>query len=136
MIHLDSHTDEKVLAYICLMLVITAGVWAQNAQTKAVPRMQVIPMPYHQASFRRDGVEITRYHFGQELHRPFLFPVIGPSGQSLTRMGHPRDPESHSHHNSVWISHNDVAGTNFWSDAGDGKIRHKRIIKYEDLSEC
>ncbi|MGD8500725.1 MAG: PmoA family protein, partial [Phycisphaerales bacterium] len=97
--------------------------------------MQVLPIPYHQASFQRDGVEITRYHFGPGLHRSFLFPVIGPSGRSLTRMGHPHDPESHSHHNSVWISHHDVNGTNFWSDGGKGKIRHKRIIKFEDAGE-
>ncbi|MHC4329832.1 MAG: DUF6807 family protein [Planctomycetota bacterium] len=56
---------------------------------KPVPRMQVVPMPYDQASFQRDGVELTRYHFGPGLHRPFLFPVSGPSGRSLTRMGHP-----------------------------------------------
>jgi hypothetical protein len=92
-------------------------------------------MPYQQASFQRDGVEITRYHFGQEINRPFLFPVIGPSGRPLTRMGHPRDPESHSHHNSVWISHTDVNGVDFWSDGGKGKIRHKRIVKLEDGGE-
>ncbi|MHC4084573.1 MAG: DUF6807 domain-containing protein [Planctomycetota bacterium] len=94
--------------------------------------MQVIPLPYHQASFQQDGLEIARYHFGPALHRPFIFPVIGPLGRSLTRMGHPHDPESHSHHNSVWISHHDVSGTDFWSDSGKGKIRHNRIIKFED----
>jgi hypothetical protein len=47
-------------------------------------------------------------------------------------MGHPHDPESHSHHNSVWISHHDVDGFDFWSDSGKGKIRHKRIVKFED----
>ena len=98
--------------------------------------MQVIPLPYHQASFQRDGVEIARYHFGTALHRPFIFPVIGPSSRSLTRMGHPHDPESHSHHNSVWISHNDIDGINFWSDGGKGKIRHKRIIKFEDSHQA
>lgn len=103
---------------------------------KPVPRMQVIPLPYHQASFHRDGVEIAQYHFGPSLHRPFIFPVIGPSGHSLTRMGHPHDPESHSHHNSVWISHNDVEGTNLWSDGGKGKIRHKRILHFEDGNQA
>jgi len=97
--------------------------------------MQVVPMPYDQASFQRDGVEIMRYHFGPGLHRPFAFPVIGPSGRSLTRMGHPHDPESHSHHNSVWISHFDVNGTDFWGDRGKGQIRHKRIIEFEDADE-
>lgn len=94
--------------------------------------MQLIPLPYNQVSFQRDGVEIARYHFGPSLNRPFIFPVIGPSGRSLTRMGHPHDPESHSHHNSVWISHNDVGGISFWSDGGKGKIRHKLIVKFED----
>jgi hypothetical protein len=114
---------------------MSAPVLAVSSAPKPVPRMQVIPMPHDQASFQRDGVEITRYHFGPGLHRPFLFPVIGPSGRSLTRMGHPHDPETHSHHNSVWISHNNVNGTDFWSDRGEGQIRHKRIAEYKDGDE-
>jgi len=79
-------------------------IFAQPAvpSPKPVPRLQVIPQPDHQASFQRDGVEIARYHFNPALNRPFVFPLIGPSGRSVTRMGHPRDPESHSHHNSQW----------------------------------
>ncbi len=102
---------------------------------KPVPNMQVIPMPYEQASIQRNGVEMTRYHFGSLLNRPFLFPVNGPTGRSLTRMAHPRDPESHSHHNSVWISHNDVNGVVFWGDRGKGKICHQRIVRYVDEGE-
>ncbi|OHB66487.1 MAG: hypothetical protein A2Y77_03145 [Planctomycetes bacterium RBG_13_62_9] len=105
------------------------------AEAKAVPRLQVVPQTYEQASFQREGVEITRYHFGAGLERPFLFPVIGPAGRSLTRMGHPHDPESHSHHNSVWMSHVDVGGVDFWSDRRLGIVRHKRIVKYEDEGE-
>ena len=97
--------------------------------------MQVIPLPDDRASFQRDGVELTRYHFGPGLRRPFLFPVIGPSGRSLTRMGHPHDPVSHSHHNSVWVSHNDVDGESFWDDRGPGRIAHRRVIRYDDGAE-
>ncbi|MBN2312325.1 MAG: PmoA family protein [Sedimentisphaerales bacterium] len=118
-----------------ILLMSTHGIVQASSTPKAVPGMQVIPMPYDQASFQRNGVELTRYHFGPGLHRPFLYPIIGPSGRSLTRMGHPHDPESHSHHNSVWISHHDIHGVNFWADQGDGKIRHKRIIEYEDADE-
>ena len=104
------------------------------AQPKSVPRMQAVPQPYEQVSFQRDGVEITRFHFGAGLRRPFVFPLIGPSGRSLTRMGHPQDPIGHSHHNSVWISHNDVNGVNFWGDAGKnlGRIVHQRVEKLTD----
>jgi len=128
---------RKILVLVFLAFLMGTNTRAQEAlpKPKPVPRMQVIPMPYYQASFQRNGVELTRYHFGPGLHRPFLFPIIGPSGRSLTRMGHPHDPESHSHHNSVWISHNDVGGVSFWSDRGGGKIRHKRIIKFEDFGE-
>ena len=129
--------NRRIFIYLVLATWIAANTSSQAAasEPKSVPLMQVVPMPYRQASFQRDGVELTRYHFGPGLHRPFLFPVIGPSGRSLTRMGHPHDPESHSHHNSVWISHNDVNGTSFWSDVGKGKIRHKRIVEFEDADE-
>lgn len=104
-------------------------------EPKPAPRLQVVPMPYGQASFQREGVEITRYHFGPGLERPFLYPVVGPAGRSLTRMGHPHDPEGHSHHNSVWMSHVDVGGVDFWSDKRLGVVRHKRIVGYEDEGE-
>jgi len=122
----------KVLVLLVFLMGTNASAQKAPSKPKRVPRLQVIPMPYNLASFQHNGVEIVRYHFGPGLHRPFLFPVIGPSGYSLTRMGHPHDPQSHSHHNSVWISHHDVNGTNFWSDGGGGKIRHKRIVKIED----
>jgi len=99
---------------------------------KPVPPLQIMPLPYDQAAFVRDGVEIARYHFGSGLRRPFLYPIMGPAGRSLTRMGHPWDPESHSHHNSVWVSHNDVEGVGFWSDQNAGRIIHRRIVGYED----
>jgi len=127
---------DVIVSFLAMCLIgIGAGAQEASVSPKPVPRLQVIPMPYGQASFRRDGAELTRYHFGGGLDRPFLFPVNGPSGRSLTRMGHPRDPESHSHHNSVWISHNDVDGVSFWNDGGKGKIRHRRIVKFEDGGE-
>jgi len=113
---------------------LTAAVQAQPTlpDPKPVPRMQAVPQPYDQVSFQRDGVEIARYHFGPTLNRPFVFPVIGPSGRSLTRMGHPHDPITHSHHNSIWISHHDVNGVSFWGDQGKGRIVHQKVELLDD----
>ena len=49
-------------------------------------------------------------------------------------MGHPHDPITHSHHNSVWISHSNVGGVDFWGDQGQGKGRivHQRVLEYWD----
>lgn len=98
--------------------------------------MQAVPLPDHQVSFQRDGIEIARYCFSPTLNRPFVFPVIGPAGRSLTRMGHPHDPESHSHHNSIWISHRDVDGANFWEDRSGARIIHQRIEQLDDGAEA
>src|SRR3954469_23426344 len=117
--------------YCLIGLLVTSTLCAEP---KAIPPLQLVPEPYEQISFQRDGTEIARYHFGPDLRRPFVFPIVGPSGISLTRMGHPHDPESHSHHNSVWISHNSVNGISFWEDHAKGKIVHQRIEQLEDDS--
>jgi hypothetical protein len=109
---------------------------ADRPAPKPVPLTQVVPQPYEQVSFQRDGRELARYHFGPGLRRPFVFPVVGPAGRSLTRMGHPQDPESHSHHNSVWVSHHDVNGVSFWDDRGKGRIVHRRVEKFDDADDA
>lgn len=103
------------------------------AAEKPFPTVQVVPLPGEQISFQWKGREITRYHHGTALPRPFLFPFNGPSGINLTRLGHPHDPVSHSHHNSIWISHRDLNGLNFWEDRGAGhRIQHQRVEQFFD----
>lgn len=121
-----------VLKLFVIGLVILAAV----GQAAEVPQLQAIPLPNNEVSFQRDGFEIARYHFAPDLRRPFVFPVIGPSGRSLTRMGHPHDPESHSHHNSIWISHHDVNGVSFWDDRAKGHIVHRRVLRFEDAMDA
>jgi len=116
------------------LLAATAVVAAEPAlpDARPVPRLQAVPQPQAQVSFQRDGIEIARYHFGRDGQRPFLFPVPGPSGRSLTRLGHPRDPESHSHHNSFWVAHQFVNGVNFWGDTSGARIVHLRTLRLDD----
>ena len=101
-------------------------------EAKPVPAVQVLPLPYDQASFTLEGSELTRYHFGPALRRPFWYPIVGPEARSLTRMGHPHDPMGHRHHYSVWITHNDVGGVSFWTDNGPARIVCQRVEEYTD----
>lgn len=103
-----------------------------QAQLKAPPRVEATPQPYDQLEFCADGEAKARYHFGVSLKRPFVFPLLGPAGRPLTRMGHPHDPAGHSHHNSVWIAHHDVDGVDFWGDAGKGRIVQHKVEKLTD----
>lgn len=97
----------------------------------ALKRCEILPLPDSQVSFRIDGLEQTRWHFGDGAPRPFFYPFKGPSGTSLTRMGHP-GAENHDHHLSIWFAHHDVAGLDFWSNNTDNRIRQKHWYAYRD----
>jgi hypothetical protein len=122
----------KSLLQLLLGLLFVALAATAVAEPKPAPDVQATPLPSQQVSFEGNGRELTRAHFGAELKRPFLYPVLGPSGRTLTRMGHPHDPVTHSHHNSVWLSHAKVNGVDFWSDTGKGRIVHRRLEKLTD----
>jgi Methane oxygenase PmoA len=99
------------------------------------PRCQVVPLPEHQASFQVDGAERLRWHFGPSYPRPFFYPLLGPSGSSLTRMGHPGAPD-HDHHRSIWFAHAKVLGIDFWGDRTPARIRQKSWLCYQDGDEA
>ncbi len=76
-----------------------------------VPNVQIVAQPDDQVSFQLAGQEKLRWHFSDRYPRPCFFPVLGPSGRSLTRMGHPAAP-NHDQHRSFWFSHREVGGDN------------------------
>jgi hypothetical protein len=98
---------------------------------KPLPRCEVTPLPDDQAVFTIGGRERLRWHFGPGYPRPFFFPLVGPTGAPLTRMGHPGDA-GHDHHRSIWFAHEIVAGQNFWADDTETRIRQKRWLAYQD----
>ncbi len=99
-------------------------------------RCEVLPLPDDQVSFRIDGVEVTRWHFGDKYKRPFFSPIIGPGGETLTRIGHP-GASNHDHHRSVWFAHHKLLGIDFWSENTEAFIRQKMWFEYRDgEDEC
>ena len=121
----------SVFIGVHLWLLFPLSTFGQFAP-KPVPRMQALPLPHHEISFQRHGEELTRFHFDPADKRPFLYPLNGPGGRSLTRMGHPHDPVTHSHHNSLWLAHQSVNGVSFWEDRGTAQIRCVRVEQLED----
>lgn len=105
---------------------------AQDAVEPAViARCQVVPLDDYQVAFTIDGVEKVRWNYGVQYPRPFFFPLVGPSGAMLTRMGHPGAPD-HDHHQSVWFAHNKINGLNFWGNTDHTQIRQKQWLCYQD----
>lgn len=96
-----------------------------------LPLCQVVPLPDNQVSLQIDGKERVRWHFDHKYSRPFFYPLIGPSGETLTRMGHP-GAQNHDHHRSVWWAHAKVNGEDYWSEDGGTQIRQKKWLAYTD----
>ncbi|HOQ86029.1 MAG TPA: PmoA family protein [Phycisphaerae bacterium] len=95
---------------------------------------------------RIDGQLFTSFHFAPHLPKPFLHPVIGPTGNPVTRDYPMVDTEAekankrqdHRHHRSIWTAHGDVRtddldnrGHNYWNEAiekGDDPQRVRGIL--------
>ncbi len=126
----------KVLSTLFATAVAAA---AQLPSAKPIPRMQAVPLPHHITSFQLDGRELTAVHFDPLDMRPFYYPIRASRDVSLTRMGHPHDPLTHSHHNSVWVTHNKVNDLDFWGDHAkkQGRIVNVEVSRegYEDADE-
>ncbi len=123
------------------LLVISSVASAQDAllpTTKPVPHVQVLPLPHSISTFALDRQELTSAHFDAADMRPFWYPMMTSQGVSLVRIGHPHDPVTHSHHNGVWVSHNDVNGLDFWGDhaKAQGRIITKSADFYDDNDEA
>lgn len=95
------------------------------------PRCELLPLPDDQVAFLHDSAEVARWHFDPKYPRPFFYPFNGPSGISLTRLGHP-GAQNHDHHRSIWFAHAKVEGVDFWSENTKARIRQKHWLAYED----
>ena len=78
------------------------------------------------------GSTFTTYHHGPEWARPFLYPLVGPYGVSMTRrLARPEDRDmDHHHHRSFWVAHGDVNGVDNWSEMkGHGRTVHREFLR-------
>ena len=101
----------------------------------SISRCQIIPLASHQVSFQIDEREVLRWNAGTDYPRPFFFPVVAPSGTSITRMGHPGAPD-HDHHQSIWFAHNKVLGINFWGNDSPAVIRQLQWFAYDEADDA
>lgn len=94
-----------------------------------------------QRSERGAVVEVESQPFAEYLtrsgHQPAVWPVIGPTGQAMTR-SYPAGPlldgemNDHPHHRSLWFTHGDVNGKDFWTNHEESRqnneIRHREFV--------
>jgi hypothetical protein len=83
-----------------------------------------------------DGQLFTEYLTRLD-SKPVLWPIIGPTGKPMTRDYPMRDTaneaKEHPHHRSLWFTHGNVNGADFWAEEPEGKsrgvIKHIEFLK-------
>ncbi|MBN1589581.1 MAG: PmoA family protein [Pirellulales bacterium] len=130
------------ISFVCLFA------FALSAQTVRAEDAQ----PAHvTAAQSPDGskvvIQIDGQPFAEYLTRsgnkPIVWPIIGPTGKPMTRQwpmaeSEPGERKDHCHHRSLWFTHGDVNGYDFWLEPKPGKkneragsIEHRKFLKIE-----
>lgn len=95
-----------------------------NGAVELVPREDAIDV-------KISGEHFTTYvHGGEDFVRPYLFPVLAPSGVKVTRSYPMKEVEGestdHRHHRSIWVAFGEVNEVDNWSEGeGHGGTVHK-----------
>jgi hypothetical protein len=146
----NSFKCSGFLRIICITIPILF--WASmvmNAQTKGDEFVKLVRMDNQQKVDVIIGDNLfTSYRYPGDIEKPFLFPVIAPDGNIITR-GYPIEPRKgeridHPHHIGIWFNYGDINGLDFWNnsyaipvDKKDlyGHIVHQKIIRAESGSK-
>jgi len=87
-----------------------------------------------------EGKLFTRYVVGQS-NKPFMWPIIGPNGNEVTRAFpmEKREGECHDHphHRSLWFGHQGIGGFDTWHEPASGRKTnlgstvHREFVKVQ-----
>jgi len=118
---------------LALFTAVGLGLGALTAAGAAGKEKQVeIKQEKDRVRVEVGGQPFTEYHY-RGVDRPYFYPVIGPTGENVTRhwpMKEGRDEaHDHPHHQSLWFTHGDVNGHDFWHGRKGEKIVHETFLE-------
>ncbi len=120
------------------------ALFAATSLLAAEPSAVTVEKTKDAIEFSAGKALITRYHVGESVAKPYLWPLNAPGDVPVTRgwpmlKGQPKETTDHVHQKSAWFCHGDVIpegielkirsgdkrvqGVDFWSEgAGHGRI--------------
>jgi hypothetical protein len=75
----------------------------------------------HRTEVHVGGQLLTAYEHDPAVARPYFYPLIGPTGRSVTRhfpmkADVPGETKDHKHHRSMWSAYGELNGADNWSE--------------------
>lgn len=118
--HMITHFTRRSFAYAACALALGTAVSAQ-----AAGKGFTADQSSHGVVVKYDGQPFAEYVIG-EANKPYLFPVFGPTGKSMTRAFPMEQVESeakgkyqdHYHHRGICFGHQDINGFDSWMERG------------------
>ena len=116
-----------IAIFLALALPSTMRTWCPAAEVTA-------QRSEHGVTVKIDGQPFTEYIL-QSGTKPILWPIVGPTGKRLTR-DYPmeqgtKETKDHVHQRSLWFTHGNVNGIDFWGETPAGKtgtIVHRKFV--------
>lgn len=123
-----------LLMALVMALAISTGMAAEKKEKKNRVTVEKLD---GKVRVEIDGKLFTEYYHGKDVPRPYFYPVIGPTGEAVNRHwplkdGVEGEEKDHPHHRSLWFTHGDVNGQDFWSESG--KHGFIKQVKFEEVA--
>jgi hypothetical protein len=104
------------------------------AMTLSVYGASLEVTPSKQGAVVRVDGELFAEYVTRSGNKPIVWPILGPGGKRMTRWypmaNAPRETRDHVHHRSLWFTHGDVNGVNFWAEGSKtGTIAHRKFTQ-------
>ena len=99
------------------------------------PRIQCFQEPGDRAIFTLDGGHVLTFHFSPKFPRPFIYPLLMPSGFNVLAYGHSVDLVGHSHHRGMFVAHGLIQGQGCWGDRANPCV-HQKLLQLASGSEA
>jgi hypothetical protein len=115
---------KPVLAVVSLLVPLFLVSCASPEARDPAPTVKLTPLD-DRVHVEIGGQLFTEYIF-KGAQKPYLYPVIAADGTPMTR-NYPMKPDvpgeakDHPHHRSLWFTHGDVNGLDFWAESAGAK---------------
>lgn len=106
---------------------------ASSSGLSADRGIEVIPQN-DRVTLKIDGELLTELRFANS-PKPYFYPLLGPGGLALSRNYPMRndavdEEKDHPHHRSLWFTHGDVNGVDFWAEGEKkGRVVQEKILE-------